>query len=315
VSGLRFPSLSKWSCPRGVRLTAVRSWLPPGTSGGGRRVDPTPAEWRWTLDSTPPDTEIVSGPPPVASENVTFTFRSTEPGTFECRIDRKAWTPCTTPRSYVDLTTGDHIFRVRAIDRVGLVDPTPAEREFTVVPAPPVVEVVEKPVVVEVPSPRYCALTGFSIRPVSRGLRATLTASRYSRFVRIQFFRNTPKVRRILDQGTYRALQRHTPTGPVMTLKRRAVRNQRRAYSFPRVNLRTIPGIYRFRGQSLIAVPRVANEGIRCAVKYRHQLKRDVRNIPHWKDRWGIGSKYRLKAGPRDLKKTKDRSGRSRTGP
>ena len=281
----------------GEHIFAVRSWLPPGTSGGGRRVDPTPAEWRWTLDSTPPDTEIVSGPPPVASENVTFTFRSTEPGTFECQFDRGAWTSCTTPRSYVGLATGDHIFRVRAIDRVGLVDPTPAEREFTVVPTPPVVEVVEKPVRVEVPSPKYCALTGFSIRPVYRGLRATLTASRYSRFVRIQFFRNTPKVRRILNQGTYRDLHRHTPTGPVMTLKRKAVRNQRRAYSFPKVNLRTIPGIYRFRGRSLIAVPRVANEGIRCAVRYRHQLKRDVRNIPRWKDRWGIRGRYRLKRG------------------
>ena len=150
---------------------------------------------------------------------------------------------------------------------------------------------------VEVPSPKYCALTGFSIRPVYRGLRATLTASRYSRFVRIQFFRNTPKVRRILNQGTYRDLHRHTPTGPVMTLKRKAVRNQRRAYSFPKVNLRTIPGIYRFRGRSLIAVPRVANEGIRCAVRYRHQLKRDVRNIPRWKDRWGIRGRYRLKRG------------------
>ncbi|MBK5233327.1 MAG: hypothetical protein JJE13_10150 [Thermoleophilia bacterium] len=282
----------------GEHVFEVRAWLPSGTSGGGRRVDPTPAGWRWTLDSTPPDTEIVSGPPPVASENVTFTFRSNEPGTFECQIEGDTWTPCTSPRSYVGLAAGDHIFRVRAIDRVGLVDPTPAEREFTVVPTPPVVEVVEKPVLVPVPSRKYCALTGFTIRPVSHGIQATISASRYSRFVRIQFFRDTPAVRRILDQGTYRELRMHTPTGPVLTLKRKAVRNQRRAYSFPEVNLRTIPEWYRFRGQSLIAVPRVSNEWNRCVVRYRQQLKRDVTEIPLWKGRWGIDGRYRLKRQP-----------------
>ncbi len=281
----------------GEHVFEVRAWLPPGTSGGGRRVDPTAAVWRWALDSTPPDTEIVSGPPPVAPENVTFTFRSNEPGTFECQIDSEAWTPCSTPKSYVGLAAGDHVFRVRAIDRGGLVDPTPAERQFTVVPTPPEVEIVEKPVLVPVPVPsrKYCALTGFTIRPVSHGIQATITASRYSRFVRIQFFRDTPAVRRILNQGTYRELRMHTPTGPVLTLKRKAVRNQRRAFSFPKVNLRTIPEWYRFRGRRLIAVPRVSNEWNRCVVRYRQQLRRDVTRIPKWKDRWGIEGRYRLK--------------------
>lgn len=279
----------------GEHLFEVRAWLPPGTSGGGRRVDPSPAERHWTLDSAPPDTVIVSGPPPVAPENVTFTFRSDEPGTFECQIDDEAWSACTSPANYLGLDAGDHVFRVRAIDRVGLVDPTPAEREFTVVPAPPEVEVVEKPVPVEVPSRKYCALTGFTIRPVSHGIRASITSSRYSRFVRIQFFRDTPALRRILKQGNYRKLRMHTPTGPILTLKRKALRNQRRSYSFPRINLRTIPAWYRFRGQRLIAVPRVSNEWNRCTVRYRQRLRRGITRIPVWKKRWGIKGQYRLK--------------------
>ncbi|MGK2933564.1 MAG: hypothetical protein ACSLFD_12500 [Solirubrobacterales bacterium] len=282
----------------GEHVFEVRAWLPPGTSGGDRRVDPTPASWRWTLDSSPPDTEIVSGPPPVATEDVTFTFRSNEPGTFECQIDGDAWTACTTPRSYVDLAPGDHAFRVRAIDLVGLSDPTPAERSFAVVPAPPVIEVVEKPVEVEVPSRKYCALTGFTIRPDAQGLKATITASRYSRFVRIQFFPDTPAVRRILSRGTYRELPMHTATGPIVTLKRKAVRNQRTAYSFPKVNLRTYPEWYRYQRRSLIAVPRVANEWNRCVVRYRQSLRRVVTDIPLWKKRWGIEGRYRLKRRP-----------------
>lgn len=276
----------------GEHLFEVRAWLQPGTSGTGRRVDPTPAAWRWTLDSSPPDTMIVTGPPPVAPENVTFTFRSTEPGTFECRIDGSDWAPCTSPRSYVDLEAGDHLFRVRAIDRVGLADPTPAEREFRVVPTPPVVEIVEKPVLV--PSHRYCALTGFSIRPVHQGISATITASRYSRFVRIQLFRDTPAVRRALLRGDYRELRMYTPTGPILNLKRKAIRNQRRSYVFPKVNLRTFPAIYDFLGRSLIAVPRVSNEWNKCVVRYRKHLGREMTGIQTWKKSWGIDNRFSL---------------------
>lgn len=276
----------------GEHLFEVRAWLPPGTSGTTRRVDPTPAAWRWTLDTGPPDTEILTGPPPVASEDVTFTFRSTEPGGFDCSIDLSEWTLCTSPMSYVGLAVGDHVFRVRAKDGVGLVDPTPAERQFTVVPTPPVVEVVEKPV--PVPSRKYCALTGFTIRPVQHGIRATITASRYSRFVRIQIFRDTPAVRRALAQGRYRELRMHTPTGPILNLKRKSIRDSRRSYTFPKVNLRTFPALYDFHDQRLIAVPRVSNEWNKCVVRYRQTLRRGLSDIQRWKGSWGIGDRFRL---------------------
>jgi hypothetical protein len=271
----------------------VRAWLPPGTSGTTRRVDPTPAVWRWTLDTGPPDTEIISGPPPVSGEDVTFTFRSTEPGSFECDIDSGDWALCTSPMSYVGLDPGDHLFRVRAKDEVGLIDPTPVDRQFTVVPTPPVVEVVEKPV--PVPSRKYCALTGFSIRAVGHGIRASLTALRYSRFVRIQIFRDTPAVRRALRENRYRELKMYTPAGPILNLKRKAIRNARRSYVFPEINLRTYPALYDFHGERLIAVPRVSNEWNKCVLRYRQNLSRGMSGIQDWKRSWGIGDKFRLK--------------------
>ncbi|MDQ2621970.1 MAG: hypothetical protein M3Y45_02915, partial [Actinomycetota bacterium] len=361
----------------------VRAILPPGTSGNAARVDPTPATHGWTVDTDPPDTTINSSPGPLTRGNASFAFEATEPGSFECSLDQSAWTACTVPATFADLADGMHEFRVRAIDRVGNVDPSPATYEFMVDRTPPVVDVtgspppvsegtdpgfswtvtdvsatvsrcrldggewsawggcrspwqleglepgahtveiqakddagnvsettvitfyiqgprepepppppVLPPVRVEVPSRKYCALTDFSIRPTARGLRATLTASRYSRFVRIQFFRDTPAVRRALSAKHYRELPRHSAAGPVLTLKRKAIRDSRRHYRFPAINLRTIPAWYRLRGERLIAIPRVSNEWTRCVIRYRKQLKRPVKDLSHWKKRWGIGTRY-----------------------
>jgi len=150
------------------------------------------------------------------------------------------------------------------------------------------------PVIVRVPSRKYCALTGFTIRPDRRGMKATLTAKRYSRFVRIQFFRNTRAVRGILASGRYRRLRDGTPTGPVVNLKRKAVKDHTGTYRFPKINLRTYPALYRMRGDSLIAVPRVSNEWNRCTVRYRQRLDRRVSDLGTWKLAWGISDKYRL---------------------
>ena len=90
----------------------------------------------------------------------------------------------------------------------------------------------------------------------------------------------------------------HTPTGPLFTLKRKAIRDQERYFSFPKVNLRTIPEWYRFRGARLLAVPRVTNEWNKCAVRYRQTLRRDITDVPSWKERWGIKGRYRLKRKP-----------------
>lgn len=85
-------------------------------------------------DSLPPDTQIVAGPQgAVSSASATFEFASTETGsTFECSIDGGAYSPCSSPVTYGGLADGEHVFAVRATDPAGNVDPTPAERRWTI---------------------------------------------------------------------------------------------------------------------------------------------------------------------------------------
>jgi hypothetical protein len=86
----------------------------------------------------PPETTITSGPSgTVNSTSATFEFSSSEPGsTFRCALDNpddSAFNPCTSPRSYPGpLSQGNHTFRVRAIDKAGNLDTSPASRSWFV---------------------------------------------------------------------------------------------------------------------------------------------------------------------------------------
>jgi hypothetical protein len=96
--------------------------------------DPTPAHHEWTIDTTPPDTTIVTGPDPVSGfATADFDFDSTEPGvTYECRLDGGAWAPCTDPAAFAGLAEGGHTLDVRGTDPAGNVDPTPAHHAWTI---------------------------------------------------------------------------------------------------------------------------------------------------------------------------------------
>lgn len=102
-------------------------------------LDQTPASRTWTVSSTQPQTQITSGPAgSVLARDAAFEFDSTASGaTFECALDGGAFEPCTSPKSYSGLGTGDHTFSVRSKDANGVVDPTPATRTFTVADASP----------------------------------------------------------------------------------------------------------------------------------------------------------------------------------
>ncbi len=85
------------------------------------------------IDTVPPDTTILTGPSgAVASTSATFTFSSTEPGTFQCRLDGGAFASCTSGITYNSLSQGSHTFDVRAVDNALNQDPTPASRTWTV---------------------------------------------------------------------------------------------------------------------------------------------------------------------------------------
>ena len=91
-------------------------------------------------DPTAPQTSITTGPAGVVFDNdASFAFTSSEPGsTFECLLEPEGnWESCLSPKDYVDLFDGPHTFWVRATDKAGNTDPTPASRSFTVDTGPP----------------------------------------------------------------------------------------------------------------------------------------------------------------------------------
>ena len=63
-----------------------------------------------------------------------FKFTSDEPGsTFECKVDKKRFKPCTSPRKVKRLDDGKHKFKVIATDAAGNVDPSAAKDKWRVV--------------------------------------------------------------------------------------------------------------------------------------------------------------------------------------
>jgi Tol biopolymer transport system component len=99
-------------------------------------TDPTPATRTFTVDTQPPNTAITSGPSgTITKRTAAFGFSSSEAGShFQCKLDAAAFAACSTPKSYSGLVNGSHAFRVRAIDKAGNVDATPAVRTFNVQP-------------------------------------------------------------------------------------------------------------------------------------------------------------------------------------
>jgi Ca2+-binding RTX toxin-like protein len=90
-----------------------------------------------TRDRNPPATRIAHRPPRVVftrtkRRTVVFSFVADEAGArFRCRLDRKPFAPCRSPRSY-KVGPGAHTFRVFAIDRAGNRDRSPALFAFRV---------------------------------------------------------------------------------------------------------------------------------------------------------------------------------------
>jgi hypothetical protein len=89
-------------------------------------------EWR---DTVAPNTRITSKPAKrVRNRRVTFRFIASEPGsTFRCKLDRRAWRPCSSPKTF-KVKLGKHRFAVRATDAAGNSDATPAKYAFSRVP-------------------------------------------------------------------------------------------------------------------------------------------------------------------------------------
>lgn len=82
-------------------------------------------------DKAAPQTTILKKK--VKGRTAKFKFVSSEAGSiFECRLDKKKFKPCRSPKKYKRLKPGKHVFEVRAIDAAKNKDKTPAKRRFRI---------------------------------------------------------------------------------------------------------------------------------------------------------------------------------------
>jgi hypothetical protein len=89
----------------------------------------------WTLFiTTPPETVLNSSKIKKAQRRAKFKFASRETGvTFLCKIDKKAFKSCRSPKTYKNLKAGKrHTFQVKARDAAGNLDPTPIVKKFRI---------------------------------------------------------------------------------------------------------------------------------------------------------------------------------------
>ena len=112
----------------GTYTFSVRALDPEGNP------DPEPATRSFTVDASPPDTSITSGPETsTRATGATVSFASPDADArFECRLDSGAWTACASPASYAGLTGGSHTFQARAVDPAGNADPSPAAHSWSI---------------------------------------------------------------------------------------------------------------------------------------------------------------------------------------
>jgi len=106
--------------------------------GGGDRSSCSTTPAVYVEDSTLPVTRITMGPG-VKTRKRTAVFRFLDatgdaPGTsFQCRIDRRSWKPCSTPFRVKRLSRRGHLFQVKAVDPAGNREQKPAKRRFKVI--------------------------------------------------------------------------------------------------------------------------------------------------------------------------------------
>lgn len=111
--------------PRTASITPSESPSDNGDNGSSPSPDgssPTPE------DRIPPDTSLVEEL--LDGDEALFSFSATEPASFSCSLDGSAYVSCDSHSTYDDLDPGWHTLAVRATDRAGNVDPSPAEHRW-----------------------------------------------------------------------------------------------------------------------------------------------------------------------------------------
>jgi hypothetical protein len=104
-------------------------------------ADPTPAVQRFSIDSTPPETSLISGPQgDTANPSAVWQVASSErnPGRYGylCAIDGAVMDECTRTFGETFLCRGTHTFRSAAVDSAGNLDPSPVSGQITLTSGP-----------------------------------------------------------------------------------------------------------------------------------------------------------------------------------
>jgi CSLREA domain-containing protein len=103
-----------------------------GSSDGGATPTPTPAPIAAPAP-TRPKVKITKGPKKSSTATkATFRFKAEPPAgaKFECRLDGGRWAKCSSPKTYKNLKSGRHTFRVRA--KAGALAGPVTKYQFTV---------------------------------------------------------------------------------------------------------------------------------------------------------------------------------------
>lgn len=119
------------------------STLPIAAATGPRQVTAGPNNTLWVTLDTAEKVARISGVTPalqttltkkpnkvVRKAKVKFRFTGTAGAMFQCRVDKRDWRGCTSPKAY-RLSAGKHTFRVRAV-LDGRVDSTAAKWRFRI---------------------------------------------------------------------------------------------------------------------------------------------------------------------------------------
>lgn len=106
-------------------------------------ADPTPAVASWTVDLTPPVSQILTAPAVLTAEaDAAFTFTANEAvATWEARVDGGPWQVAASPLSVLALADGPHSFELRALDLAGNVELNPRRHDWEIDRTPPSVAI------------------------------------------------------------------------------------------------------------------------------------------------------------------------------
>jgi hypothetical protein len=102
-----------------------------GDGYGDESQDLCPQSAKTQAACPAPNTKVKRAKTNRAQTRIVFSA-SIAGSTFACSLDGKKAHPCHPPATYRCLTPGKHIFSVAATSPLGIVDPSPAARKFTV---------------------------------------------------------------------------------------------------------------------------------------------------------------------------------------